>query len=291
MRMTDADLPGLFHDADDASRRGQRLTLTWTRIRLISAVAAALFGALPKVNDWTTQPWWALAMVAFAVALVVEILLWTQQPEREWYAGRAVAEAIKTLAWRFAVGGTPFPAGADRPDALLRERVAEVVAQAEQQLVLAANDPSATTRMTALRAAPFAERRRAYLQDRLQAQQEWYADRAKANRLRAMRWRTALVIGEVAALLLAGWRAFADQEWIDLSGVMAAVVAGGAAWLGMRRHSTLAAGYALAARELVLVRTKLLDADETSWPDAVSEAEESIGREHRMWLASRPVES
>ena len=68
-------------------------------------------------------------------------------------------------------------------------------------------------------------------------------------------------------------------------------MASGAAWLATRRHSSQATGYSLAARELVLVRGKLLDADEGSWAEAVAEAEEAISREHQMWLASRPVES
>ena len=78
---------------------------------------------------------------------------------------------------------------------------------------------------------------------------------------------------------------------VDMSGVLAAAVASGAAWLGTRRHSTLATSYSMAARELALVRVKLLDADGASWADAVAEAEKSMGREHRLWLASRPVES
>ncbi|MBB5802592.1 hypothetical protein F4560_002360 [Saccharothrix ecbatanensis] len=288
--MTDADLPGFFHDADNASQRGQRLTLTWSRIRLFSAIAAGLGGALEWKLAENFHPWAALALVAFSVALVVEILLWTQQPEREWYAGRAVAESIKTLAWRYAVAGAPFSAGVEDPKALLRERVNEVIAQGEQRLPLESDDPFATASMAKLRAAPFEERRKVYLENRLQAQKTWYAERSKVNRLRAMQWRTALVVGEVLAVVLAGGRAFGLWE-VDLSGMLAAALASGAAWLGTRRHSTLATSYSLAARELVLVRSKLLDADEASWDAAVAEAEETISREHQMWLASRPVES
>ncbi|WP_158853574.1 DUF4231 domain-containing protein [Saccharothrix deserti] len=288
--MTDADLPGFFHDADRASQRGQRLTLMWSRIRLLSAVVAGLGAALDWEPRENFHPWWVLAMVAFVVALVVEILLWTQQPEREWYAGRAVAESIKTLAWRYAVGGAPFSADVARPKALLQERLAEVIAQGEQRLPLESDDPSATPAMNSLRAAPFEERRTTYLRDRVQMQKAWYSEKAKLNRQRAARWRIALIVGEVTAVVLAGGRVFAEWE-IDLSGMLAAAVAGGAAWLGTRRHATLATSYSLAARELALARTKLLDADEESWPAAVADAEEAISREHQMWLASRPVES
>jgi hypothetical protein len=288
--MTDADLPGFFHDAERTSRRGQRLTLTWSRIRLISAVVAAVGGALEWDQETAVHPWGLLALVAFSVALVVEILLWTQQPERDWYAGRAVAESIKTLAWRYAVAGAPFSADVAQPRALFQERVGEVVAQSEQRLPLDSDAPSATAAMTALREAPFEQRRKAYLENRLQEQKRWYTGKAQADRRRAMQWRMALIVGEVLAIVLAGGRAFNVWE-VDASGILAAAVASGAAWLATRRHSSQATGYSLAARELVLVQAKLLDADEGSWAEAVAEAEEAISREHQMWLASRPVES
>lgn len=288
--MTDADLPGFFHDADTASQRGQRSTLTWSRIRLLCAIAAGLGGALEWELADNFHPWAALALVAFSVALVVEILLWTQQPEREWYAGRAVAESIKTLAWRYAVAGAPFSSDVARPRTLLQERVNEVIAQGGPRLPLESDDPFATAAMTKLRAAPFEERRKVYLENRLQAQKTWYTERAAVNRLRAAQWRTALIVGEVLAVVLAGGRAFGLWE-VDLSGMLAAALASGAAWLGTRRHSTLATSYSLAARELVLVRIKLLDADDASWDAAVADAEEAISREHQLWLASRPVES
>jgi hypothetical protein len=143
-----------------------------------------------------------------------------------------------------------------------------------------------------LRAASFERRRTTYLEHRLGEQKEWYTSRARHNRRRALRWRIALIAGEVAAIVIAGVQAFGPYDIdFDLSGVLAAAVASGAAWLGTRRHSTLATSYSMAARELVLVRARLLEADEASWADAVAEAEKSMGREHRLWLASRPVES
>ncbi|RSM40770.1 hypothetical protein DMA12_26510, partial [Amycolatopsis balhimycina DSM 5908] len=43
----------------------------------------------------------ALALVG---AIVLEAWLVREKPERAWYDGRVLAEATKTLAWRFAMG-------------------------------------------------------------------------------------------------------------------------------------------------------------------------------------------
>ena len=43
--MNDEHLPGFYHDAEAVSRLGQRLTLLFSRVRLIGAVVAAAGGA------------------------------------------------------------------------------------------------------------------------------------------------------------------------------------------------------------------------------------------------------
>ncbi|QQQ79691.1 hypothetical protein IOD16_15595 [Saccharothrix sp. 6-C] len=39
---------------------------------------------------------------------------------------RAVAESVKTPAWRYAVAGTPFPAAVARPAVSFRDRAGRV---------------------------------------------------------------------------------------------------------------------------------------------------------------------
>ncbi|GAA1284512.1 DUF4231 domain-containing protein [Saccharothrix xinjiangensis] len=286
--MTNSDLPGFFQDADAAARRGQRRTLRWNRIRLVATVAAAVGGALPwKIGSF--EFWAAVAVAGFAVALAVEIVLLATHPERDWFNGRAVAESVKTLAWRFAVGGDPFPATVPPKQARteLRRQVAAVLPTGEGRLALGSDDPCATPGMTGLRARPFAQRRAAYLAERVLDQKRWYADKARTNERRALLWRLVLVVGELTALGLAACR-LAGLWDLDLSGVMAAAVAGGAAWLGLRRHSALASAYGRAAAELALVHDHLVDVDEDEWPAAVAQAEGVMTDERTLWLNTRP---
>jgi hypothetical protein len=90
-------------------------------------------------------------------------------------------------------------------------------------------------------------------------------------------------------MVLAGGRAFGAWN-IDISGVLAAAVAGGAAWLGLRQYSSLASAYSVTAAELGLSYSKLAETVENEWAAAVADSEEAISREHTMWLASRSIE-
>ena len=52
----------------------------------------------------------ALAVTAacFFLAAVLKVHALTTKAERLWYEARAVAESVKSLAWRYAVGSEPF---------------------------------------------------------------------------------------------------------------------------------------------------------------------------------------
>jgi hypothetical protein len=119
------DLPRFFYDAERVAVSAQTAFLRYSAVRLIAAVAAAIGGAL-----WLSDPprmWFGLvSLVGFIVALVVEVLMALQQPERDWHTGRALAESAKTLAWRYAVHGSPFAAmTAEAARKLLRDQLVQ----------------------------------------------------------------------------------------------------------------------------------------------------------------------
>lgn len=288
LRMLESDgLPGLFHEADRASLRGQRITLRFNRLRLVGAVLAAVGGAL-SLRLGTFDLWGVVSVIGFALALVAEVVLLVERPERDWYAGRALAESVKTLAWRYAVGAKPFGIELEESAAreLLRARLVEVADQVQDRLAISSPVPGITAEMERLRSASFPKRRAAYVERRTGDQQRWYASRSAGNRARASRWRIFLIVSEVVALVLAAARAFGVFQ-IDLSGVLAALVSAGAAWVALKQYGELASAYAMAARELSLQGGRLAAIPEHQWADTAADAEEAISREHTMWLASR----
>jgi hypothetical protein len=97
------ELPGIHDAADHASGQGQRLYLRLSAIRLIALLLAAVVGAAAIVCTGLAWLGW-LVVLCFVAAAFSEVALIAFQPERDWYAGRAIAESTKTLAWRYAVG-------------------------------------------------------------------------------------------------------------------------------------------------------------------------------------------
>ncbi|MFF3638758.1 DUF4231 domain-containing protein [Streptomyces sp. NPDC002250] len=288
-RLTDSELPELFRTADTASLQGQRVYIGATKIRLSLAVAAAVFAAVSiKVGDT-----WDLAALsvacAFIATLMVEFWLLTRNPERDWYDGRALAESIKTLSWRYSIGAAPFILSSPDMEAERQfiQEVQKLIDEAPADSIVISDPVRVTEQMRSLRKKDLELRKRVYLESRIQDQLEWYSSKAKFNSRRARSWRLALIsiegTGIIVALLKAG-----DVINFDLPGVLAALLGAGSAWFAVRQYEALARAYKFAANDLSTVHSRLQCVEEEDvWARESADAEEAISREHTMWRASR----
>lgn len=287
--LADVDLPALFKAADKSALDGQKSAVRRTAAYLSLLVLAALGGAVSwTANDGAVSVGGLLSVLAFTASLFIGFTIVHSRPEERWYRGRAAAESVKTLAWRYAVGGDPFLVSAPDAEALFTRRLSDLI-EALHDLGLPAVEGThqITTGMRDIRAAALDERRAAYLRGRIDDQCLWYTQKARVNDRRGRAWAIAsgsLILGGLVVGLA---RTFTLLE-TDLLGLMAAAAAAAAAWAQLRQHRTLASSYGLAAQELGLTRALIERVvAEQEWSRAVSDAEDAISREHTTWLARR----
>lgn len=287
-------MPELFRQADSASLLGQRRSIQLARWELGLLTAAAAAGSA----DGEVYAW--LAALAYLATVCFAVVASRQNPQGLWYEGRAAAESVKTLAWKFAVRADAYqPPPTTLPDAeglyqlqlrgLLRGfRHSRAVPQS-------ASDPvEVTAAMRGLRDQPLAVRREVYLRERVQVQHDWY--RAKARYCATAGRLTGLlgIVLPAAGLLLAVLRALGYFSY-DALGTVSAVAASVTAWAELRQYRPLAAAYRLAADELELVRAQLTQLDleardaEELWARLARDAEDAVSREHTTWQARREV--
>ena len=292
-------MPAAFYHADRFSLHGQRLTIRATQVRLyLTVVATVCLAFAPlwpvyKTEEGTEHHDFELGAVIaaflFLCAFLIELWLLRRRPEKEWYDGRAVAESTKTLSWRYAVGGQPYPKDRVSAQAQFDDDIRALGTDVPSLRKAVSDDGSPTTWMNEMRSLTLEERREAYLRLRLRDQEEWYVSAAARNRSRARLWNAVLLSAEIAGVLLALSKGLTLIA-VDLASVAAAVIASGVAWLAVKQHESLATAYSLASLELASVHVHLLDiADEEAWAEEVASAEEAISREHTMWRASRSL--
>lgn len=298
--LNEEDFPALYGDANEESLNAQNRFLIALRLRLGCLLLAAVGGVIglkfSAIGDWILAGpidlGGFLALLAFAGAIGAETYTRVAAPDRIWYEGRAAAESVKTLTWRYAVKGESFAdAETNAPDETFIRAIRGVLQDLRDLKIPPSTERQhqISNRMRELRAASFDDRREAYLQGRIEDQRLWYAKKARLNGQIGDRWTIAVITLELVGVLAAALKAFGHAD-VDLLGILAAVAATITAWVQAKQHHALAVAYGITARELATVASELRQINEEDrWAEFVGQAEEAISREHTLWRASRGI--
>jgi hypothetical protein len=151
--------------------------------------------------------------------------------------------------------------------------------------------------MRLVRSMSVAERSELYLDKRLVDQANWYRRKSAEYRAWATRWfwlSLGLQIAAAAAAILAitgfsiGGFTITTETWLGVVAWFGAFSLAGTALVQLNRYDETAKAYAIALQEVVLVadlaRTFKTDAELSTF---VSDGEDAISREHKMWIAKR----
>jgi len=297
LALNDVDLPPIYHAADTSSLAAQSHFLTAVSSRLWAIVAAGAFGLATWKCGAAPTDWAGVgAAICFFAAVIVEIYLLRDRPERTWYEGRAAAESVKTLSWRYSVGGEPFSLGTHSAIETEKLFLKQLISVMDVLRELNISPPSSagsqiSEPMRRLRSASLEERKRAYETNRVAEQQQWYQRKANWNAKRARFWSLMMLVTELFGVAAAVFKAVGSLEG-DLLIFAGVIVTAITAWLQTKQHRTLATAYAVTTIELASVRTKIeWQTNENDWARFVNDAEEAFSREHTLWKASRGVES
>lgn len=292
--ISESDYPAMYLAADGASRLAQKRHLRITGIILatlvLSAALAATEAALPTVARIL-----ALASAAgAAISFMLTSLRKAMKPEKLWYSGRAVAEAAKSMAWRYMTGADPYPVsmGATEADAKFVSDLRSLAKdQAQDALGFGgqfSDRPQITRRMRELRAASLQERCNSYVTDRIQDQRKWYGNKARKSQSVANIY--FVIIQVCQALTLAATVLLLSPigtKW-NLGGMFSALASAMIAWLQVRQHEELAQTYSVVALELGFVEEQAAGANsEKDLSALVLNAEGTLTQEHSLWIARK----
>lgn len=283
------ELPASLVSADRAAVSAQALTRRVHATELSALVLAALAGVTAwRLGRTELDGLAAVGTLAFGVAVLAAIFRDSRHPQSDWVKARAVTESIRAAAWRYAVGGEPFPPRTARADEAFLRHV-EAALDTVQDLTLPIGPPGKaeiSDGMRELRGSPLERRKAAYLRGRLDDQIGYYTDRARANDRRRRLWFRVVLSADLAGLLGGALR-FADVVDVDLVGIAAAVAGAAVAWTQLNQHRTLATAYSQTLRQLVLARDRLAVVGDDDWPEYVDSVEDVMAREHSVWLTKR----
>jgi len=286
------EFAGLYHAADEASLKAQRTHVLAVRSSLVLLVVGGALSAV-SVSDQATKWYLSLfAAIISAASVVISIATRALRKDRIWYEGRAVAESIKTMCWRYMTAIEPYQPSIGSVDWIFCDDLQRITAEhssigkelSERLLRL----PQITTTMRECHKAPLDVRLAKYVEDRVEEQLGWYARKATENKTNGARYFVAIIGCQIGAVFLAGTRVVDPTSEIHWASIVATLAAALIAWSQFKKYDELAQAYGQAAVELTVIRDRAAAVvTEQQMSSLVKDAEHAISREHTLWLARR----
>lgn len=292
------DMPALFLGADKESLRAQSRLKILIGFNLGLGLASAVLTSLridetftPAIFSWTIDR--NFTLVASAIFLSIGIILSGvvrfKKYDKIWYDGRAVAESVKTLTWKYVTRAQPY--GNQLSPAQLDNAFADDLASllpSIKNYSIHHPGPQVTPKMAEIRALPFDQRATIYLNDRVNAQSDWYSLKSLSNKRKNSWWFIALVLSQICAVvhsLVLIWHPTIHFNFVPLfTTVTASVIS----WTQVQKFQELAESYSVAAQELSLAseRGRYLESED-ALSQFVDDSETAVSREHTLWAARR----
>ncbi|GGD10844.1 DUF4231 domain-containing protein [Hyunsoonleella pacifica] len=278
----------LFNSSDTFSIKAQAKFVSLNKWTLIALVLSTAISSITQEN-WAI--WTSTALLLLTATLSTLMLL--LRFEKGWYEGRAVAESIKTLCWKFMIGAKPFtldlePASVQKK---LIDNFKKVIGQRKDFFTLIgsdfAEDEQLPNELTEIRNLPLDHRLFVYKTQRLEKQKKWYTDKATENK----KWTRMSFFVIIATQLIALIYLVLNIKYefsFTIAPTLIAISTAFMAWMQLRRFQELSQSYLITGTELSLIKSKIgqVESDE-DFSDFVDDSETAISREYTLWLARR----
>ena len=270
----------------------KQFLLIRTKIVLLTVSALLLSVPWGKLNPTLSTPAAFSAAVLLVALIALTVAIQSKGLDSLWINCRAIAEAIKTESWLFMMQAQPYlgPVQAKDTEDLFMDRIAMILrlrpSAASQIALFLKEAPQVTPHMKEVRNANLEYRRNYYIQKRISDQKKWYSAKAAWNRRREALWFAVAWLLELLAAIAAIAAVILQDSLIDPVQIVSAAGAGVLFWLNARSYKEPAESYGVVASDLELQRNYAVNVDtEQKLSRLVSETEETINREQKIWLA------
>ncbi len=295
IKMEEYDFPSLYQISDKSSLIGQRKYLNFFRLEQIALISGAIVSLFPLDNPKYGYVLAICSAICFATAIAITVYMKSSKFENNWYIGRAVAESIKTLTWRYITKGEPFVDGKTQEE--IEKHfcgiLTEILKENGEDLDLTIQDENTvmqiTNKMREIRNRDFDERKKMYIENRVKDQLSWYQRKSKLNQDAGTKYFRILIICQTLALICS-LILIKFPNLFNGVPLITTIAASIIAWTQVKQFEELAQAYGTTALDISLILSQIdyLN-DENKFSIFVSDSENAFSREHTLWLARKDV--
>ncbi|WP_183497347.1 DUF4231 domain-containing protein [Neolewinella aquimaris] len=290
--LKDSDFPNIFIASNDASLKSQNLYLIYTKVELILLILAACLAVYSYSHTETKQWLNVVSGLILLATLIITIVIRHNRFEKFWYEGRALAESVKTISWRYMTRSETFETGEGNVDKIFIDRITELKDEFNSLVPVMKNNllslPFITQKMKDVRDATLDERINHYRLYRIQDQINWYSRKAEFNRNLSNQYFWLLIISQALAIIASVYIIVQPKTNFNFVGLFTTIAASLLTWIQVKKYNELNTAYSTTNIELVKARdTMSTILDENAFAKFVLDAENAVSREHTTWLAQR----
>jgi ABC-type Fe3+-siderophore transport system permease subunit len=281
--------PHYYHVADKISNNSQKTYLCFFNASLILLLTSTIIAFISLlINNYSTL-FNCGVVLSLLISSVLTLFLSFGNFQKKWYEGRAVAESLKTLSWKFVMKTKPFDQDEDSAQ-LFREYVKEIIKNHKgimADINIESTGKIITEEMMEFRKISNNIKKDLYLKNRVLEQLNWYKDKCITNSLLNKKWSYISAGLQLIAILIVVIFGMEDNWLPSLIGIFATSSTSIISWMQVKRFSELEQAYSTTALELTSLYDKGKNFPSSNISKFVEEAEKAISREHTLWLARR----
>jgi hypothetical protein len=284
--------PILFTIADEKSNSSQKKFINVNLSILVLLILSSLSSIYTaEIAAPTSLIIFCTSCLILSTLLNLFILFF--KPEKSWYEGRAIAESVKTLTWKLITGTTPFHLSLSDKEfqSIFSENLKKIIGQKKDFFVLIGkkypNENMISPEMIEIRESSFQERKRIYLEDRIQNQIDWYSKSSKKNSKNKNVTFGFMIGFQILGILffILELHGLVKLSFTSISITLTSILL---TWLQLKRFQELTESYAITAMELKFIKDKSkFITNDAELAKYVDDSETAISREHTLWLARR----
>lgn len=292
--MKDKDFPNYFRAGDKASLVAQTTYVNYVKWDLIFMVVAAGLTIYNYQEENSKTIIYVISGILLLVATILSLVIKNKQYEDTWYRGRALAESCKKLTWRYITCSEYFENNLTTSEARKRftERITEIKDEfSDLNKELSAKLlalPIITEEMKNVREYSLENRKKYYLDHRIDNQINWYKNKADQNKSKYEGWFWAVIIAQILALISIGFLIKFPNCNFNFVGLFSTLSACFFSWLQLKKYQENKEAYTTATSELNLIKQEAEEVNtEETFSKFVLDSENAMSREHTMWLAQK----
>lgn len=293
------DLPGIYYSASDGSIAAQKMFLLLIKVNIGLLILLAVLSAI-NVNS-IQKEYQYLVPVASTILMTISITVTFATEngkfEKKWYDGRAIAESLKSLSWKFMMKAEPFYAlSKDEAEAkfLTDFKVIKNAIRPTGELFggnTQANEHQLTDKMKEVYKSDLDTRKGTYEKNRISGQKNWYKNNSGINSKKAGHFFWIIVGFQIFTVLSALLMISIPDFALNPTGLTTTAIAVLMTWVQVKQYKNLAESYGITTTELSLIEDTIPNiTTNEQFSNFVAESETAISREHTLWRARRTIQ-